>query len=110
MVKRENREKVEFIDKKVIDLAYVILATFNSLAYHLYDIEYKNQIYDSQIDIEDDNIWVTKRNVTTTNLNSIKIKGNKIIILQQIIKEVTSMIIENIISILTIDFKKADFI
>ena len=96
--------------RKVADLAYAMLATFNSLAYHLYDIEYKNQIYDSWIDIEDDNIGVTKRNVTTTNLNSIKIKGNKIIILQQIIKEVTSMIIENIISILTIDFKKADFI
>ena len=96
--------------RKVADLAYAMLATFNSLSYHLYDIEYKNQIYDSWIDIEDDNIVVTKINVTTTNLNSIKIKGKEIIILHQIIKEVTSMIIENIISILTIDLKKADFI
>ncbi len=32
--------------RTVADLAYTILASFNSLAYHLYDIEYKDYLFD----------------------------------------------------------------
>ena len=44
----ENKiwRKIEITDGRTIaDLAYTILATFNSLAYHLYDIKYKNKMY-----------------------------------------------------------------
>ena len=35
--------KIEITDRRTVaDLAYTILATFDSLAYHLYDIKYKN--------------------------------------------------------------------
>ena len=41
----ENKicRKLEITDRRTVaDLAYTILASFNSLAYHLYDIVYKN--------------------------------------------------------------------
>ena len=42
----KNWRKIEITDTKTIaDLAYTILATFDSLAYHLYDITYKDKIY-----------------------------------------------------------------
>ena len=37
---------IEVTDKMTIgDLAYSILASFNSLAYHLYSITYKDRLY-----------------------------------------------------------------
>ena len=73
----ENKiwRKIEITDKKTVaDLAYTILATFDSLAYHLYDIEYKNKIYDSWISIEDDYSGIPKLNATTTSLNELELK------------------------------------
>ncbi len=44
---------IEITDlKTVADLVYTILATFDSLAYHLYDVRYKNFIYDSMIEVD----------------------------------------------------------
>ena len=42
---------IEVTDKMTVgDLAYSILASFNSLAYHLYSITYKDREYKSYID------------------------------------------------------------
>ena len=39
--------EIEITDSRTVaDLAYTILATFNSLAYHLYMIYYKDKVYD----------------------------------------------------------------
>ena len=46
--------KIEITDSKTVaELAYTILATFNSLAYHLYEINHRGITYDSMIDVED---------------------------------------------------------
>jgi len=43
--------KIEITDRRTIaDLAYTILATFDSLAYHLYDITHGNDRYDCMIE------------------------------------------------------------
>ena len=43
--------KIEITDRRTVaDLAYTILATFDSLAYHLYDIKHGNDRYDCMID------------------------------------------------------------
>ena len=43
--------KIEITDRRTVaDLAYTILATFDSLAYHLYDIEHGKDRYDCMID------------------------------------------------------------
>ena len=42
---------IEITDRRTVaDLAYTILATFDSLAYHLYDIKHGNDRYDCMID------------------------------------------------------------
>ena len=39
--------KIEITDRRTVaDLAYTILATFDYLAYHLYDIKHGNDRYD----------------------------------------------------------------
>lgn len=69
--------KIEITDKKTAaDLAYTILATFDSLAYHLYYIKYKDNVYDSWVYHEYDNRQVPKMNATTTTLNSIHLQPN----------------------------------
>jgi len=43
--------KIEITDRRTIaDLAYTILATFDSLAYHLYDIKHGKDRYDCMVD------------------------------------------------------------
>lgn len=45
---------IEITDSKTVaDLAYTILATFDSLAYHLYNIKHGNDRYDCMIAMED---------------------------------------------------------
>ncbi len=45
---------IEIIDSKTVaDLAYTILATFDSLAYHLYNIKHGKDRYDCMIAMED---------------------------------------------------------
>ena len=75
----ENKiwRKVEITDgRTVADLAYTILATFNSLAYHLYDIKYKNKIYDCWINVEDDHRREKPINATITKLKDIGLEEN----------------------------------
>ncbi len=69
--------KIEITDRRTVaDLAYTILATFDSLAYHLYDIKYKNKVYDCWIDIEYDYRDVELVNATTTKLSDMGLKEN----------------------------------
>lgn len=69
--------KIEITDRRTVaDLAYTILATFDSLAYHLYDIKYKNKVYDCWIDIEYDYRDVELVNAVTTKLSDIGLKEN----------------------------------
>lgn len=75
----ENKiwRKIEITDRRTVaDLAYTILATFRSLAYHLYDIEYKNKYYDCWVCIEDDHREVELVNAIITRLGSIGLKEN----------------------------------
>lgn len=75
----ENKiwRKVEITDQRPIaDLAYTILATFHSLAYHLYDIEYNGIYYDCWVNIEDDHREVPLVNAVITKLSSIGLKPN----------------------------------
>ena len=69
--------KIEITDRRTVaDLAYTILATFDSLAYHLYDIKYKDKIYDCWVCVEDDHREVELVNAITTKLSSIGLKEN----------------------------------
>ena len=73
----ENKiwRKIEITDiKSVADLAYTILASFDSLAYHLYDITYKDKIYDCWSCMDD---YPFKENIysaITTKLSTINLK------------------------------------
>lgn len=69
--------EIEISDKSTVaDLAYTILATFKSLAYHLYFIKYKAKIYDCWVCIEDDIREVPPINAIITELNSLNLKGD----------------------------------
>ena len=69
--------KIEITDRRTVaDLAYTILATFDSLAYHLYNIKYKNKVYDCWVCIEDDYSDISKINATITKLSDIGLKEN----------------------------------
>lgn len=69
--------KIEITDRRTVaDLAYTILATFESLAYHLYDINYHDQVYDCWIAIEDDHSGIPKINATITKLSDLKLEEN----------------------------------
>lgn len=69
--------KIEITDKRTVaDLAYTILATFDSLAYHLYNITYDNKIYECCVCIEDDYSDFPKINATITKLKDLELKEN----------------------------------
>ena len=69
--------KIEITDRRTVaDLAYTILATFDSLAYHLYNITYDNKIYDCWVCIEDDYSDISKVNATITKLKDLELKEN----------------------------------
>ena len=69
--------KIEITNRRTVaELAYTILATFSSLAYHLYDINYDNKVYDCSIDIEDGYYDVPPINATITKLCDINLKEN----------------------------------
>lgn len=74
--------KIEITDRRTVaDLAYTILATFDSLAYHLYDITYNNKIYDCWVCHEDD----PKEglfNATITKLSDVGLKENDTMIME----------------------------
>lgn len=62
--------------RTVADLAYTILASFNSLAYHLYDITYRKKVYDCWVCIEDDHSFVPPINAVITKLSDLNLKIN----------------------------------
>ncbi len=69
--------KIEITDRRTVAaLAYTILATFHSLAYHLYDIKYKDKVYDCWVCIEDDHSKISPINAVTTKLSSIGLEEN----------------------------------
>ena len=69
--------KIEITDRRTVaDLAYTILATFDSLAYHLYNIKYNNKVYDCWVYIEDDYSDIPKINATITKLSDLGLKEN----------------------------------
>ena len=75
----ENKiwRKIEITDRRTIaDLAYTILASFDSLAYHLYNIKYKDRVYDCWVCIEDDHSKVPPINAVITKLSSLSLKEN----------------------------------
>lgn len=75
--------KIEITDKRTIaDLAYSILASFESLAYHLYSINYKNKVYDCWVCIEDDHSEIPPINAAVTKLSSIGLKENDTMIME----------------------------
>ena len=72
---------IEITDlKTVADLAYTILASFDSLAYHLYDIKHGKDRYDSMVCIEDYQGKEPIIDATITKLRELDfLKENKII-------------------------------
>lgn len=69
--------KIEITDRRTVaDLAYTILASFDSLAYHLYNIKYKDKVYDCGICIEECYRKTPPINAVITKLSSIGLKEN----------------------------------
>lgn len=66
--------KIEINDRRTVaDLAYTILATFDSLAYHLYNIKYKNYTFDCFGCTEGDE---NSRDSTITKLSVLGLETN----------------------------------
>ncbi len=63
--------------RTVADLAYTILASFNSLAYHLYDIEYKDYLFDCWVCPTEDPDFDDLSNAVVTKLSELKLKKNE---------------------------------
>lgn len=69
--------KIEITDRRTVaDLAYTILASFDSLAYHLYDITYKNKRYDSMVCSEDYQGDEELVDATITRLQKLNLEEN----------------------------------
>ena len=97
----ENKiwRKIEITDgRTVADLAYTILSTFDSLAYHLYNIKYKDKVYDCWIGIEY-NISRTKPiNATITKLSDIGLEEKAILKMEYDYGSTTTFIIKYLLS------------
>lgn len=92
----ENKiwRKIEITDRRTVaDLAYTILATFNSLAYHLYNIKYNGKTYDCWVCIEDDHSEVPPVNAVVTKLSSINLKENDVMMMEYDYGSTTNFII-----------------
>ncbi len=75
----ENKiwREVEIPSRRTIaDLAYTILASFNSLAYHLYTIEYKDYLFDCWVCPEEDPYFGELSNAVATKLSELKLEKN----------------------------------
>ena len=62
--------------RTVADLAYTILASFNSLAYHLYNIEYKDYLFDCWVCHEEGPDFDELSNAVVTKLSELKLENN----------------------------------
>lgn len=68
---------IEIHDRMTVaDLAYTILATFNSLAYHLYEINHNKKTYDCWVAVEHYPEDEKLINAVTTKLSDMKLKYN----------------------------------
>lgn len=86
--------EIEITNRRTVaDLAYTILATYHSLAYHLYDIEYKNKFYDCWISIEDDHREVGLVNAIITRLSDMNLNKNDTMIMEYDTGATTTFII-----------------
>ncbi len=74
---------IEITDKRTVaDLAYTVLATFKSLAYHLYYSTYKDKVYDCWVCIEDDHSEIPPINATITKLFNLELRENDTMIME----------------------------
>ena len=85
--------KIEITDRRTIaDLAYTILATFDSLAYHLYDIKHGNDRYDCMIDPIDLRNYNFK-DAIRTKLSDVDFENNNKMIMEYDFGSTTTFII-----------------
>lgn len=68
--------------RTVADLAYTILASFDSLAYHLYNIKYENKRYDCMIYVDDYNGSEELVDATITKLNKLNLKEKDTLVME----------------------------
>ncbi len=62
--------------RTLADLAYTILASFNSLAYHLYDIKYKDYLFDCWVCPQEDPNFHELYDAVITKLSELKLEKN----------------------------------
>ena len=68
---------IEITDRMTVaDLAYTILASFNSLAYHLYKITYKGNVYDCRMNPKETIYDEGKISAISTRLSALDLKEN----------------------------------
>lgn len=71
--------KIEITDRRTVaDLAYTILASFDSLAYHLYDIKHGNDRYDCMVEpseLEEHSL----KDAVKTKLKDVDFSNNKMV-------------------------------
>lgn len=71
--------KIEITDRRTVaDLAYTILASFDSLAYHLYEIIHNNDRYDCMVDPLDLGDYNFK-DAVKTKLSDVDFSDNKMV-------------------------------
>ena len=84
---------IEITDRRTVaDLAYTILATFDSLAYHLYDIKHGNDRYDCMIDPLDLREYNFK-DAVRTKLSDVDFENNNKMIMEYDFGSTTTFII-----------------
>ena len=85
--------KIEITDRMTVaDLAYTILATFDSLAYHLYDIKHGNDRYDCMIEPFDLGDSILK-DAVNTRLSKVDFESNNKMIMEYDFGSMTTFII-----------------
>lgn len=84
---------IEISDKRTVaDLAYTILASFDSLAYHLYDIKHGQDRYDCMIDPLDLGDYIFK-DATKTKLSEVDFEDDNKMIMEYDFGSTTTFII-----------------
>ena len=85
--------KIEITDRRTVaDLAYTILASFDSLAYHLYDIKHGKDRYDCMIDPMDLGDYNFK-NAVKTKLSDVNFEIDNKMIMEYDFGSTTTFII-----------------
>ena len=85
--------KIEITDRRTVaDLAYTILATFDSLAYHLYDVTHGKDRYDCMIDPQEFSHFNNK-NAVITKLSDVDFENDNKMIMEYDFGSTTTFII-----------------